>query len=912
MGDPPIGRLRELTQVEAFLDVVTAGNVRALAITGDAGIGKTTLWREGLRLARERGFRVLAARPTGVETRLSFSGLADLLRPLPETATDRLPNVQRDALNVALLRGADGGRGHSARAVATAVLSVLNDIAARGSLLVAVEDAQWLDAASADALSYAIRRLDDVPIGVLVSVRTDGSRPPTFEQALPAERRHDLELGPLSTAAIHDIIERELGRSFTRPVVVQIATGSGGNALYALEIAREVGRTGLPRPGRQLQPAEQLRALVRARIARLPASTRDALIVAAAMSQPRVGVVDADALEPAEDEGIVSIDSAGRITFSHPLLSAGVYESASSSKRRATHRFLAERVGDGEERARHLGLAAERPDEAVAEELERAAEHAAARGATAAACQLGRAALDLTEDPRGVQAATRTLALARNLSVIGQTHEAKALLEATLSYGLSGDMLARALLQLGDMLWYERDFANGYERLMQALDVAQDPILIARIHNSAAWISEQIDIARAIAHEDAVLDLLEPGPGPYSFALFYRSYLRLIDGQGADRESIERAIAMGMPTDQADVSPVPFAWHTWMDEFDTARDVLIGAVADASALGDEISVQAFLCQLASIECWAGNWARADDYATQVMHLTDRIASPAYLGSALFARGYVDAHLGRLSEARAAGEHMVALFENESEPQRVYAHWLLGFTALVAGNVDEADKQLTLAALMVEQFGQREPVRTRLHPDQAESAIAVGDLDRAELLIARLDNRARAFPRPWILATTARCRGLLLAARGDFNSSLIAMNDALTHHAQLNMPLERARTLLALGQVLRRRRAKSESRAALSEALAEFERLGADQWAERTKRELGRVPVRRASESLSATEQEIARLAASGLTNRQIAERAFVSPKTVEANIARIYRKLDIKSRAELGRAIGDRERVLET
>ena len=192
---------------------------------------------------------------------------------------------------------------------------------------------------------------------------------------------------------------------------------------------------------------------------------------------------------------------------------------------------------------------------------------------------------------------------------------------------MSGDVLARALLQFSEILWYERDFAGGYARVMEALAVAQDPILIGRIHNQAAWISEQIDIDQAIDHENAVLDLLEPAPGPYSYALLYRSYLRLIDGQGADRESVRTGDVHGHARRSGRRQPGALRVAHLLDEFDTARDVLLAAVAGASALGDEMSVQAFVCQLATIECWTGNWARADEYASQShgSHRPNRIA-----------------------------------------------------------------------------------------------------------------------------------------------------------------------------------------------------------------------------------------------------------------------------------------------
>ena len=502
--------------------------------------------------------------------------------------------------------------------------------------------------------------------------------------------------------------------------------------------------------------------------------------------------------------------------------------------------------------------------------------------------------------------------LALHLLDLGLAHEAKELLERALEAGPSGELRAEILLGLGNMSWYERDFERGYDWLIEALASASDPLLVARIHNQAAWLSEPVDLGRAIAHEDAVLELLEPGTGPYSYALMYRAYLRLVDGQGADQGAIDRGIQMESLTDKYDISPVPIVWPMFMDAFDFARERLVRAVAEAVALGDEASVQTFLGHLAAIECWTGNWTAADEYASRAIELTERIASPAYLGSALFARGYVDAHMGRIDEALEAGRRIVDVLAAEHEPQLAFGHWLLGFVALTVQDLVEADRQFGLAAEVIDGMGQREPVRCRFHPDQAEAAIGVGDLDRADGLLARLDERGRAFPRPWILATTARCRGLLLSARGDQDAALAAMHLALRHHDNIEMPFERARTLLAMGQVLRRRREKRGARSAFEEALAEFERLGARVWAERTTAELARIPVRQSSLALSPTEEEIAHLAAHGLTNKQIADRAFVSPKTVEANIARIYGKLGIRTRAELGRAMADLERPAET
>ena len=318
------------------------------------------------------------------------------------------------------------------------------------------------------------------------------------------------------------------------------------------------------------------------------------------------------------------------------------------------------------------------------------------------------------------------------------------------------------------------------------------------------------------------LRLLEPAPGPYAYALLQRAYLRLIDGQGADQAAIDLGMRLGSGEQREDASPVPIAWPMFMDDFTLARERYVAAAAEAASLGDEASQQTFLGHLAAIECWTGNWTKADEYATRAMDLTERIASPAYLGSALFARGYVDAHLGRIDAASAAGQQILDVFGAGPEPQLVFGRWLLGFSALSVQDLVEADRQLGLAAEIVDRMGQREPVRCRFHPDHLEAVIGLGDLDRADDLIARLDERSRTFPRPWILATTARCRGLLLSARGDQDGALASLRTALRHHDDLEMPFERARTLLALGQVLRRRREKREARSVLEEALAEFE------------------------------------------------------------------------------------------
>ena len=228
---------------------------------------------------------------------------------------------------------------------------------------------------------------------------------------------------------------------------------------------------------------------------------------------------------------------------------------------------------------------------------------------------------------------------------------------------------------------------------------------------------------------------------------------------------------------------------------------------------------------------------------------------------------------------------------------------LGLAALAAGEPAAADEHFRAAMELLEQMGWREPAVWRVEGDAVEAALGVGDEDRAAALVERFERQAQRSGIPWSLAVSARCRGLLLAAQGELDAAAEALERALGEHERSPVPFERARTLLAYGQVLRRGKQKRKARAALEEAAALFEQLGAESWAARTHEELRRTAARAAPTGLSETELKIARLAADGLTNRAIAAEVFVSPKTVEANLGRVYRKLGIRSRAQLARAL---------
>ena len=905
------GRERELAAVDSFLEK-SATRLAVLSLTGPPGIGKTVVWREALRRAGLRDYLVLSARPSEAERHLSFAGLRDLVRPIGPEAFASLVAVQRHAIDVALLRAGADPHVFQQGAIPAALLSLVEWAAVDRPVIIGVDDAQWLDHETAEGLSYALRRLERLPVGVVVSVRRDEHRLPTFESAIAGDERQEVVLGPLSVAGLHEVLKRQLGQVLPRPVLVRIAKSCDGNPFYALEIGRELTRLGVPRPGEPLPVPPQLQTLVRSRMGRLPRRTREALLVAACLSQPTTLSVDAEALGPAEDAGIIRVEADGRVRFSHPLLAAAVQDSFSPWRRRSVHRQLAELDTDPEERARHAALAASGPDESVASALDAATSHAAARGATSTAIELSHRAIELTA-PESHDARARRIISFTQHSVFGggDVTEAKAALEHALA-AADSELRAELRLWLAAVTRGEGQNQDGYRQLLTALQEAADPRLIARLHSQAMWMSEW-DPVRGLEHCDAMLGLLDASldAALYSAGILMQAYFRLLNGQGADDDAVERGRAMeeAAHVDPRERSPVPIIWPLLKDDFTLAVAEHTKHLRWARDVGDhalQMSMAFYLCYL---ELWRGEAGRAEEWASHLERFVEQCDVSFSWGDNLLptVRALLDARAGRLEPAKAAAEEALAICARVGRAEEIPAREVLGFVALSSGDLAGVVHHLAVADEVLQELGQREPAQTRFHPDLIESLIGLGELSRAEELLGRFEERGRTFPRPWILATGARCRALLYAAEGDLDTSLSSVLEALRFHETLEMPFERGRTLLVCGQLLRRRKERRRARAVLEEAHSLFEQLGAPLWAERAAEELRRIPVRRTPEDLSATEDQVARLAAAGLTNRQIADRAFLSPKTVEGNLARVYMKLGIRSRAELGSAIAQRE-----
>ncbi len=902
---PIVGRESELAVVEEYLACEPTG--RTLAIVGEPGIGKTTVWSEAVARARAREAVVLVARPSESEAKLAFAGLADLLARVQEAPLAALPGPQRDALEVALLR-VPARRPPERRLVGTALLSLLRGLATtQGGVALAVDDLQWLDAPSSAAIGFALRRLGSEPVRALLAVRSESAG-----RSLVAELQHDerlvrLELGPLSVAALHRILSHELGRTFPRPTLVRIEQLSDGNALYALEIARRLEREDGHDPA-QLPVPESLQALVAARVRALPAETRAALLRAAALARPDLCLVEAASLAPAEEAGLVRIGAGDQVEFAHPLFASAVYSSTPLARRREAHRELAAAVADPEEIVRHLALACDGPDAEVAGALRGAAQRARTRGAPETAAELAQLAIRLLPEGDASRDELR-LELGGFLSLAGDFQRARRLLEELRADLEPGDLLARAALTLAEIDYWRRGESAALALGEEALAVARDPLVRARCQVAIAMDAGTVDLPKAADAARAALELLDSRsdaePDLVSAALGARVRAGLFLGEGFDVEAAERAVALEGDTAVGAVDTRAVfklgQWLRYVDDLDGARARLAEAERAAVDEGDESSLANILLNRVALETWAGRWSEAAELTGRMNDAFEQLGTdPSGIGPWLV---FVDAHAGRLEPVQA-----VAAQGRPREP--IVAAILdrcVGLAALAAGDHEAADRGLSAALAELDRVGFREPAIWRVDGDAIEAAVGVGDLERAEALVSRFEERAGRSRIPWSLAVSARCRGLVLASRGELEDAADALVRALADHERCPVPFERARTLLLHGQVLRRLKRKREARAALEEAGASFRGLGAEAWERRAADELARVAVRRAPEELSATELRIARLAASGATNQEIAARVFLTRKAVEANLARAYRKLGIRSRAQLARALDARD-----
>jgi DNA-binding CsgD family transcriptional regulator len=828
---------------------------------------------------------------------------------------------------VALLLKDPAGRPLEHGAVCAAFLGLIRRVAAQGPVVIAIDDLQWLDRPTATALDYALRRLRKEPVGLLASVRVraGGLAAPMAGAGLAAGRLGHLRIGPLAPADFEAAIWASAGDRLSRLTIRRLFDASGGNLFYGLELARALDRMETePLPGEPLPVPAGLHAVLSARMAALPADVQDVLLAASCLRSPTTPMLEQangplawPALQSAIVEDVVEIEGP-RVRFTHPLLASAIYSGAAPWRRRAAHRKLSVIAPNAEERARHQALSAEGPHEEAAAALAGAAQAAAARGAPGAAAELAELAVARTPVELAPARRRRRLAAAEYLFRAGDTTRARHGLEAVAKDMPGGRERAEALLVLARILLHDAGDVVAVPVLEKALaEASADRILQARIHISLARTCG-VDLRYCARHAEAGLALAQQAGDQRLIrqALAEKLYADFMLGRELHFEPDDGVME---PEPGCEPSAVEERASTILglclvraDRFDEARGLLERALRAAQEEGDESSLPRVLAYLADLECWAGNWQAAERYAAQGWEVGEQVDHRVWRAAALYARALIDAHLGRLEAARAEAAEGLSVAAAAGDDWAVMMlHGVLGFAELSAGNPGAAEASLSVAAGLADRIGLAEPAAWRFHANRVEALINLGDLERAEPLLTWLERRGCATGRRWTLATAARCRGLLLAAQGDTQGAVRVLDEALRHHQQLAMPFELGRTLLVAGQLQRRAKRKRLARQHLEQALGIFESLPAATWAARARAELSRIGLRPpAPLELTTTEERVAVLAASGHTNRQVAAALFLSPRTVEDNLARVYRKLGVSSRAELGAAMTRRESAM--
>jgi DNA-binding CsgD family transcriptional regulator len=900
-----IGREAELASAERFLDVAS-NRAGVLELVGDPGIGKTIVWRSALERARTRGFTLLSCRPAETETKIALSAIADLLEPIPPEVIDSLPEPQGRALRSATR--ADGGDSPpEPGTLGTAVRSTLGALAQRGTVVVAIDDVQWLDRASATVLAFALRRLGEAPVAWLLATR------PVAVSPLGTHRLEDrvdrITLGPLSLAALHHIIESRLEQPLTRSTLVRAHDTSGGNPFYAIEIARELLNSGSSSPAGATPVPRDLRELLSKRLRRLPAETREALLIASAMSDPTTATVDEAALAAAEREDIVRVLDDGRVAFGHPLFAAAVQDAASRSERRHVHERLASLSSDAEERARHLALAATAPNEDLASTIEAGAERARSRGSWESAGELLEWARDLTPPDQAVDIARRTLLAAEHYVHAGERSRGRALVEPLLAGTLSRAMRAHALRLLGEISINDESYSEAHRLFEEAAAYADDGDVGTEIELGRAYLATfNADYEGARAHAHKAVELAE-GTGNTALlaeGLAFSVMYDFLAGHEADWSKLARAVTLHDPTRMVPMWSQPSVVDAYLQNFHgrhaEARERMAALRNRAVETGDESDL-AFLQLWSSwLETRCGNYDKAielADEATRTARLTGSRSMEAW---SQMQRAYVGAHVGEVEETRAASA--LGMERLDWVGGGMLMLWIAGASALLEvslGNAEAAWNVCMPLVTLVESQGIAETIPFFFFPDAVEALIALGDLDRAEHVLDMFEDAATRRDRIWALATGGRCRALLRAARGDLDGALEAAEEALRQHRRIDLPFDRARALLVKGVIERRQRKRAKAKASFEMALEAFEQLGAPLWIERARAELGRLGLRRSSgDELTEAERRVAELTARGMTRREVAAALFISPKTVDAALMRVYRKLGVSSRAELG------------
>jgi DNA-binding CsgD family transcriptional regulator len=900
------GRAAEQSTIGRLIADAREGRGGALVLRGEPGIGKTALLDYAAEAAdqREPGMTaVRVVRGAGVksEAELPFASLHMLLGP----ALDRVPALSPPQQKA--LRGAFG-QGPASPAdrflVGLAVLSLLTGLAEDGPLLCLVDDAHWLDQASADALVFASRRLRAEGIAVVFAARD-------HDAPFPASGLPDLRLAGLDSASASSLLMEHGGTALPPEVRRLILAEASGNPLGLIELPAAClgscaaiilpGRSALPLSGR-------LQRAFHDQVRRLPGPTQALLLVAAAERSGDLSVVliagDALAataadLEPAEQAHLVNVQD-GTVTFRHPLVRAAVYNGATLAQRVAAHRAVADALrdtADAGRRAWHLAAAATGPDEDTAAELERAAAKARARGGYAAAAAARERAVQLTANPAAL--AGRLTLAAEAAAEVGDFDRTRAL--AARAASQTADSITRARLAhvhaladsgQGKLRSAHRLLVGGAE-LIGDLDPPRATRMLMHAMHIAWFLGDTALRDTADRLEAAGRAVPEP----------LRPLVRLMlcpaaQAAGQPSEDLDRLAELvaqarsARAEDPVDLTLVALASLVTGLNSD-ARDLLAALVADARAQGRLGCLPAVLTCLAQVLVFEGWLREALTTASEALRIAQNTGQHQWTGEASGISAYLAAIYGQEERCRRLLD--ATLNEPASHVITTWAHWALGLLDLARGRPVDALSQFETIT--------RGPVRyhasaLRSIPDLVEAAVRLGQPQRADAPLRRFAEWAQHARARSTDALVERCRALL-ALDEDAEQHYLAALD-------LHEPsFEQARTQLLYGSWLRRTRRKTQAGTQLRAAADYLERAAARYWAQRARAELETLavaappPGQPSLPHLTPQELQIARLAAQGRSNREIAALLFLSPRTVGYHLYKAYPKLGITSRLEL-------------
>jgi DNA-binding CsgD family transcriptional regulator len=899
-----VGRQLECGRIEALLDQARASDGRVLVVRGLPGVGKSAL----LRFATERASGMQVLRATGVawEAELAFSGLLELLGPVLGNL-EQLPEPQRWALEGALALAPAVERDRFA--VGAATLRLLSLAAAARPLLLVIDDAQWLDSGSLEAVLFAARRLGGEAVAVLVGVRAD--HPTAIDEAdVPS-----LVLDGLDHDATAALARRLLDAPLTPRQIDGIFRVTRG---YPLAI-EELGRLGdLPEDGEGPLPISRSVELAYARdIERCDEDVRALLLLAAADDSGEVATVlaaaarlglDPAALDAAEAAGFIDV-AAGRLSFRHPLARSAVYQKASAAARRATHNALADSLeGDwrADRRAWHRAAGALGPDEEIAAGLEASAERTRARSGYAAAARALERAAHLTPDPEAQ--AKRLVTAADALWHAGRGARAEELLGTALER--TADPLLRADAQQGRgrLAHFRGDPASACALLVQesarvaAHDGRRAAEMLATSVISALCCGDRRLMLETITLTARQLEGLGADVGP-AVAAQAGAALAVCGRLDAATPYLLRAIATAEASDDPQLLAYAADSHGWLSQYPQARR-LAARARDRAREEGELSALAYAAHhLTDYETALGNLHAATVTAGEAQQIARETGQPQILAWSMVYLAYIAGLHGQLDRMESALQHArepgIPLWFNGIDT----IEWVRGAAHLAAGETDAAI--VALEGSIDRPAEHTNWVPWTVSTDLIEAYVHAGRLDEA---LAAVETLAKQAKQEWALAALARVRGLVVET--DFDAPFQA---SIAAFAALCVPLEQARSQLAYGERLRRDRRRVEARVQLRAAGATFERLGARLWGERARAELratgATVESHRTAaslEELTPQELQVALIVADGISNKAAAARLFLSIKTVEAHLHRTYRKLGIDSRSELARLVAAR------